>query len=430
MKKFGSKELFQTKYLFFLFKTGQYKKILELEDVQGEENIAIVEKARTFLKVLESKDIREIAKLLEHSQHSLEASIAMITLQLQMGNSTSAKQYFIAIEKLYPESVELRKLKIRLSLAQEDIEEALEALKDCDRRSYGVVSNMNENLKNIMNIENINMKLRRLADFYSIVYEQKARNHDEFGLLESIEKQVIKNIVELGCNSGSQVHSFATKLFRMEQTEFSIFYYIKSTVLERRYQEASNLLDKYADHLSPVSKQNLKNLINTGVREEERRRREAEERRRREEEERRRRQSRHQFSNQMQTRDAGKDFLGYYKTLGVTPTATPEQMKRAWRKKMQAANKKTAKLSKKKDGSYKGDESIINKAYATLSDPAKKRMYDNGIDPEKGQQMGYSGGRSGGQHHSRVFFNDEEVNNIFETFFGSRGGGGSHFIFV
>ncbi|KAM0680921.1 hypothetical protein GINT2_000703 [Glugoides intestinalis] len=429
LKKFGSKEIFQSKYLFFLFKNGQYKKILELDGILGEENLAIVEKARKCLEVLESNDTGQIAKLLEVSQHSLEASIAMITLQLRMGNFIAAKQYYISIEKLYPESIELQKLKIRLSLALDDLDEALENLKGYDRRVHGTLSSMNTSLKRIMEIQALNVKLRRLADFYSVVYEQKARNFDEFGFFEELEKRVIKNIVELGCNSGNNVHSFATKLFRMEKNEFSTFYYIKSTILENNYQEASNLLERYSDNLNPNLIQNLRNLINNGIREEQRRRREAEQRRRMQEEERRRQKSRYSFSNQMKSRDAGKDFLKYYETLGITPKATPCQMKSAWRKKMKAASKKTAKMASKKDAQKKGDESIINKAYAILSDPEKKRMYDNGIDPEKGPQMGYSGGRGGGHYQSGAFFNDEQVNNIFETFFGS-GGGSSHFIFV
>lgn len=75
--------------------------------------------------------------------------------------------------------------------------------------------------------------------------------------------------------------------------------------------------------------------------------------------------------------------MDYYSVLGVTKTASPEEIKKAYRK-----------LASQHHPDKGGDTSKfqqIQEAYATLSDPAKRQQYDNPAQPNFGPQgFGFS----------------------------------------
>ncbi|SNU01413.1 molecular chaperone DnaJ [Ruaniaceae bacterium KH17] len=90
----------------------------------------------------------------------------------------------------------------------------------------------------------------------------------------------------------------------------------------------------------------------------------------------------------------------FYETLGVSRTATPEEIKRAYRK-----------LARETHPDVAGEASAerfkeVSRAYEVLSDPEKRQLYDMG-----GEQA-LNGGRSGGAGANFGF------SDIFETFFG------------
>jgi len=112
--------------------------------------------------------------------------------------------------------------------------------------------------------------------------------------------------------------------------------------------------------------------------------------------------------------------MDYYEVLGIKKGASPEDIKKAYRR-----------LSKENHPDrHKGDKTIeekykqINRAYEVLSDPKKKQMYD---------QFGSEDGPFGGVHaeHGRSTQGApfgaqgfEGFGDIFETFFGGGGAGG------
>ena len=116
----------------------------------------------------------------------------------------------------------------------------------------------------------------------------------------------------------------------------------------------------------------------------------------------------------------------YYQALGVTKSATPDEIKRAYRK---LALQYHPDRNKGKDAEGKFKE--VTKAYEVLSDPQKKQTYDQfghaafeqgaGQGPFGGAQGGpfsytYSTGGDGGAGFDFGGFNDPFE--IFEQFFG------------
>ncbi|KAA8733760.1 DnaJ domain-containing protein [Acinetobacter qingfengensis] len=112
----------------------------------------------------------------------------------------------------------------------------------------------------------------------------------------------------------------------------------------------------------------------------------------------------------------------YYETLGIDRNATPEQIKKSYRK---LARKYHPDISKEADAESKMQ--AINVAYDTLSHPEKKAEYDQMLDHPQGfagfGQQGFNGQQSDGSQ----FYNNYQGNagdfHDFEDLFGRFGAG-------
>lgn len=115
----------------------------------------------------------------------------------------------------------------------------------------------------------------------------------------------------------------------------------------------------------------------------------------------------------------------YYKTLGVSRTATAEEIKKAYRK-----------LARKHHPDAGGDEAKfkeINEAYEVLSDEKKRKLYDQ-YGTANANQIPYGGGYGGGEGFGGFSWADilESIRNGDGAFgsnwdFNVNGGGGSPF---
>mmetsp|Transcript_98902 Transcript_98902/g.176210 ORF Transcript_98902/g.176210 Transcript_98902/m.176210 type:complete len:339 (-) Transcript_98902:353-1369(-) len=120
----------------------------------------------------------------------------------------------------------------------------------------------------------------------------------------------------------------------------------------------------------------------------------------------------------------------YYKVLGVPRDATDAQLKKAYRKLALKWHP-----DKNKDNAAAASEKFkeVGEAFAVLSDPKKRAVYDqHGADGLKGGVPDGRGGYAGGGHS----FSTEAAGDIFKQFFGTsnpfeaffddaRGGGGA-----
>jgi len=122
-------------------------------------------------------------------------------------------------------------------------------------------------------------------------------------------------------------------------------------------------------------------------------------------------------------------YRDYYQTLGVSKTAAPDEIKKAFRKLARQFHPDTAKDKKVAEEKFKE----INEAYEVLGDPEKRKKYDEfGADWEKGGpppswQQGAprgGGGMRRGPASEEYQFGGTGFSDFFEQMFGGGRGGG------
>ena len=127
-------------------------------------------------------------------------------------------------------------------------------------------------------------------------------------------------------------------------------------------------------------------------------------------------------------------YKDYYQTLGVPRGAGDAEIKRAFRKLAREHHPDVAKDKKRAEEKFKE----INEAYEVLSDPAKRKKYDElGADWKSGAEFrpppgweGFTGrqafrGRGGGGQEFEFQFGGTGFSDFFEQLFGSRMRGGA-----
>ena len=127
-------------------------------------------------------------------------------------------------------------------------------------------------------------------------------------------------------------------------------------------------------------------------------------------------------------------YKDYYKVLGVPSTATPEEIKKAYRVLAQKHHPDKTKGDKTSEDKFKE----VNEANEVLSDPEKRKKYDQfGSEwknyQESGGQPGgfdwskYAAGQGGQTHRTssedfNSMFGEGGAGDIFELLFGQHGG--------
>jgi curved DNA-binding protein len=116
------------------------------------------------------------------------------------------------------------------------------------------------------------------------------------------------------------------------------------------------------------------------------------------------------------------DFIDYYQTLGVSKNATEEEIKKAYRK---LARKMHPDLNPNDKEAHRKFQQV-NEANEVLSDPEKRKKYDQyGKDWQNAGQFQNAGrpgqqGSGGGYTYSSDF-GDDDFSSFFESMFGGGG---------
>lgn len=120
------------------------------------------------------------------------------------------------------------------------------------------------------------------------------------------------------------------------------------------------------------------------------------------------------------------EFKDYYTTLGVARDASPEDIKKAFRKLARQYHPDVAKDKKVAEAKFKE----INEAHEVLSDPEKRRKYDElGANWQSGGYEQQAGPRGGGTWSRRgpageeFHFGGTGFSDFFEQFFGRSSSG-------
>jgi len=115
------------------------------------------------------------------------------------------------------------------------------------------------------------------------------------------------------------------------------------------------------------------------------------------------------------------EFKDYYDVLGVARNASDEEIKKAFRSLARKYHPDVAKDKKNAESRFKE----INEANEVLSDPDKRRKYDelgaNWSHPERQTAYQAGGFRGGAEEGSEFHFDGTGFSDFFEQFFGSRG---------
>jgi len=121
----------------------------------------------------------------------------------------------------------------------------------------------------------------------------------------------------------------------------------------------------------------------------------------------------------------------FYEVLGVSKQATPDEVKKAYRKLAREFHPDRNPGDKQAETRFKE----VQEAYDVLSDAAKRSQYDRfgSVGPESGGFPGGGfpgGGRRGGQRGQTFHWGSEggadfDPNDLFSQIFGGAGGGGS-----
>ncbi|ORD96451.1 CBPA [Hepatospora eriocheir] len=365
-------------YYQFLLSYGAYREIIKRHKELNVDS-ETVNTIESYYRTVKIGDVTKIAKLIKISPNSKDVVYYSIFDALKKSNRTQTDFLIERYFELSQNENMYHFLKGRVLLVDNRFDEARnEFIKANEYEIANIIKNFLRELNYIDEI-NDSIKFNYLIRLYSKAQPLMGRDLMNPNLYQPLVKKVlIKLIEEAIINKIPDCSCYTTRLLVFEPSNIKfIQYHIQILLNTGKINEAERYLENFKGRFSNQLVKFLSNLILAKKQSEEEDRKKEEEKRRQEQE--RRKQKQKRLINSNKTNKASTDFKGYYKLLGVEPSADLKEIKKAKKVAVRAFQKK----KKKSKGTIDETEMMnINKAYEILSDENKRQMYDNGIDPE------------------------------------------------
>lgn len=411
------KPFFKKNFLDYLISIGDYTTIIrEYPDLDP----SYTKKAKELQQIVSSNAFEEIAKLEKDSPNSIEVIRAILRLSISNGDFKRAESYVNKVSRNFKGNKELMTLAGQYYFLTGAYAIGIKFFRDIGyseavNEFFGFFTQYDE----IKKETSINYKLKYLRNFYNKLNIKVLSDSFSPSIYTHVKFEILKEYLELAtANRKADTSSLGKTYYVKMKDEYSRYLYILSLIFDQNIDMAKKELNSKVFVKSDYERKIKYEIQQQEAQEEERRKRE------------RRREYREdeRAPQQQRTNKAGSDFLGYYKLLGLTPKATPKDVKKAYLKII--AKNKVNKMNEKQKKEWEQQHIKLNKALEILSNKKNKEMYDNGIDPENPQPQ-YDFGSGGGFH----FQGFEEFGNPFAEFFGGgrrsfRGGRRTQFVFI
>jgi hypothetical protein len=404
MYEYSKEMVFVSKHIDFLMSIGDYDTILRR---YGHLDLDQVQKAKEYINIINTRDYKRISKLISVSGFSPVVLKAAVREALSASNMKAADEYIKKGIQLFPTDFDFKKLQAQYFCLIGEYILGINVLRDLGMSDISDdLSYFTSRFDTIKKSYEISSKISDLKNLYHSVNTKSFSDYFTPSIYTHLKISILNEYISLGVRHGyTQLTSMAKILYKSKNDEESRYLYIMSLIND-------GFPDKARKELNAQSFKNTQyfNLINNQL-----------EKQKKEQEEKEKRKQQEYYEQQERqvprTEKAGTDFLGYYNLLGVNKDSSPRDIKKAYAKIIAKNTRKLKTDKQKKDWEKKHVK--YNKALQVLSTPKKKKMYDNGVDPDSPQ------GQYNRHHQQHREFKGFENFGPFSDFFndfGSRGG--------
>ncbi|KAK6089533.1 hypothetical protein P3W45_001532 [Vairimorpha bombi] len=357
MYEYSKEMVFVSKHIDFLMSIGDYDTIL-----------------RRYGHLDLDQDYKRISKLISVSGFSPVVLKAAVREALSASNMKAADEYIKKGIQLFPTDFDFKKLQAQYFCLIGEYILGINVLRDLGMSDISDdLSYFTSRFDTIKKSYEISSEISDLKNLYHSVNTKSFSDYFTPSIYTHLKISILNEYISLGVRHGyTQLTSMAKILYKSKNDEESRYLYIMSLIND-------GFPDKARKELNAQSFKNTQQVP--------------------------------------RTEKAGTDFLGYYNLLGVNKDSSPRDIKKAYAKIIAKNTRKLKTDKQKKDWEKKHVK--YNKALQVLSTPKKKKMYDNGVDPDSPQ------GQYNRHHQQHREFKGFENFGPFSDFFndfGSRGG--------
>ncbi|ELQ76947.1 Molecular chaperone (DnaJ superfamily) [Trachipleistophora hominis] len=416
----SSNALVRKKYASFLMELGDYDKVLAVFK-DDEKLVGEAVKMKTMLKNLKEN----VHKIYLKSPFSKPVMVELIK-QKMLTNMSECYTLLSKAEMLFKDDDKIIYLRALYHAFRSENQLAHQSLLRSGSNRAGIFKNMCDMYKKLSSGSFRYAETKGLVDKLRTL--QVNDKHPSIFYMLLINSLVF--LVKNGAEENRKVTEYAELLCKLEKKDDSYVLLIKALLAEGKVKESCEQIGKIKNaSLRERTERTIevmkKKKIEERKRAEEQRKSEnkrktnEEERKRRVEEQRRQekeRKEKQRASQHQRYAGTNTDSKGYYKLLGVEPTATPKDIKARYNKLVLKydVDRQKVKPTEQEKERLTQKLAMINQARDVLLNPKKRKLYDSGML----DQQGYGGGHAAA--------NNEQVKQMLEAFFG-RGGGQSFF---